>query len=106
MREVHEETALSFDSIKGNLEPFVYTTEQITKRGEEEVVVQKSSLQLNFVCEITEDTFGINPEEHSEGIWAAKDEIGGFEMTNEMRLVAEDAFRWKESQSMLAAHYE
>ena len=104
VREVHEETALSFDSIKASLEPFAYTTEKITKRGEEEIVVQKSSLQLNFVCEITEDTFRVNPEEHSEGMWAAKDEIGDLEMTNEMRLVVEDAFRWKESQSMLAAH--
>lgn len=30
-------------------------------RGEDEIVVQMSSLQLNFVCEITEDTFRANP---------------------------------------------
>ena len=104
VREVHEKTALSFDCVKASIEPLAYSTGKKVKRGDKEVVVQKSSLQLNFVCEITEDTFRVNPEEHTEGMWAAKDEIGDLEMTNEMRLVVEDAFRWKESQSMLAAH--
>lgn len=63
-------------------------------------MVQKSSLQLNFVCEIAEATFRVNPEEHSVGMWAARDEIGGLEMTEKMRLVVEDAFRWKESQAV------
>lgn len=50
MREVREETALSFDSVKASTEPFAYSTEKTVKRGEEKGVVQKSSLQLNFVC--------------------------------------------------------
>lgn len=48
------------------------------------------------MSEIAEVTFRVNPEEHSEGIWAAKDEVGGLEMTEEMRLLVEDVFRWKE----------
>lgn len=99
MREVHEETALSFDSVEASIEPFAYFTEKTVKRSEEKVVVQKSSLQLNFVCEVVKDTFRVNPEEHSEGMWAAKDELGGLEMTDEMRLVVENAFRWKEGQA-------
>ena len=95
-REVHEETALSIDSVKASIESFAYITEKSIKRGEEEIVVQKSSLQLNLVFETTEDTFRVNPEEHSEGMWAAKEEIGGLKMTEEMRLVVENAFRWRE----------
>ena len=99
VREVHEETALSFDSVKASIEPFAYSTEKTVKSGEEEAVVQKSSLQLKFVCEVAEDTFRVNPEEHSEGIWAAKDEVGSLEMTEEMRLIVEYAFCCKESQA-------
>ena len=99
VREVQEETSLSVDSVKGSIEPFTYSTKKTMKVGEEEIVVQKSSLQLNFVCEVAEDTFRVNPEEHSEGIWAAEDEVGRLEMTEKMRLVVEDAFRWRAKQA-------
>ena len=99
VREVREETSLSVDSARANIEPLTYSTTKTVKVGEKEVVVQKSSLQLNFVCEIAEDTFCVNPEEHSEGIWAAEDEVGSLEMTEGMRLVVEDAFRWKAKQA-------
>ncbi|CAF9934719.1 hypothetical protein IMSHALPRED_009817 [Imshaugia aleurites] len=101
VREIQEETALSVDSVIASIEPFAYSTEKTVTRGEEKVVVQKSSLQLNFICEITEATFRVNPEEHSEGMWVAKDEVGKLQMTEEMRLVVEGAFRWKESQAAL-----
>ena len=32
-------------------------------------------------------------------MWAAKDEVGGLEMTEQMRLVVEDAFRWRGKRS-------
>ena len=99
VREVQEETSLSVDSAKASIEPLTYSTTKTIKVSEEEVAVQKSSLQLNFVCEITEDTFRVNPEEHSEGVWAAEDEVGSLEMTEEMRIVVEDAFRWKAKQA-------
>ena len=99
VRETREETALSVNSVKASIEQFSYSIEKTVKRGDEDVVMQKSSLQLNFVCEIAEDMFRVNPEEHSEGMWAAKDEVGGLQMTEAMRLVVEDAFRWKESQT-------
>lgn len=99
VREVHEQTALSFGSVKASIELFAYSTRKTVKRGGGEIVVQTSSLQLNFVCEIAEDTYRVTPEERSEGMWAAKHEVGGLEMTEEMRLVVEDAFRWKESQA-------
>lgn len=98
-REVHEETALSIDSVKASIESFAYSTEKTIMRGEEEIVVQMSSLQLNFVCEITEDTFRVNPEEHSEGMWVAEDEFERLKMTQEMRLVVKEAFRWIERQA-------
>ncbi|KAF6239112.1 hypothetical protein HO173_002984 [Letharia columbiana] len=82
VREVYKETALSFNPVKASTKPFAYATEKTVKQGEEKVVLPKSSLQLNFVCE------------------AAEDEVGGFEMTKEMRLVVEDAIRWKESQAV------
>ena len=105
MREVQEETALSLDSVKASIESFAYSTEKTIKRDGEQVVVQKSSLQLNFVCESTDDTFRVNPEEHSEGVWAARVEIGNLEMTKEMRLAVGDAFRWKESQLASSVEY-
>lgn len=98
-REVREETTLSFNCVKASIKPFAYSTEKKVRQGEEEVVVRKSSFQINFVCEIAEDTFHVNPEEHSEGMWVAKDEVGALEMTDEMRLVVEDAFGWKENQA-------
>lgn len=100
VREVKEETSLSVDSAKASIEPLTYSTTKTIKMGEEEIVVQKSSLQLNFVCEVAEDTFRVNPEEHSEGIWTGEDEIWNLEMTDEMRLVVEDAFRWKAKQAL------
>lgn len=99
VREVQEETSLSVDSAKASIEPLTYSTTKTIKVGEEEVVAQKSSLQLNFVCEVAENTFRVNPEEHSEGVWAAEDEVGSLEMTEEMRLVVEDAFRWRAKQA-------
>ena len=99
VREVREETTLSVDSAKASIEPFAYSTEKTIRLGEEKVVIQKSSLQLNFMCEIAEDKFRVNPDEHSEGIWAAQDEVEGLEMTEEMSLVVEDAFRWKSKQA-------
>ena len=99
VREVQEETSLSVDSVKGSIESFTYSTKKTMKVGEKEVEVQKSSLQLNFVCEVAEDTFRVKPEEPSEGIWAAEDEVGSLEMTEGMRLVVEDAFRWKAEQA-------
>lgn len=98
-REVHEETALSINSVKASIESFTYSTEKTIMRGEEEIVVQSSSLQLNFVCEITEDMFRVNPEEHSDGMWVAEDEVGSLMMTEEMRLVVKNAFRWIERQA-------
>lgn len=68
MREVYKETALSFNPVKASTKPFVYATEKTVKQGEEKVVLPKSSLQLNFVCEVGKETLRVNPEEHSEGI--------------------------------------
>lgn len=68
VREVYKETALSFNPVKASTKPFAYATEKTVKQGEEKVVLQKSSLQLNFVCEVRKGTLRVNPEEHSEGI--------------------------------------
>ena len=64
--------------------------------GVKRIVLRKMSLQMNFVCEVAGGEFDVNPDEHSEGVWAGREEVGGLEMTGEMRVVVENAFRWKE----------
>lgn len=46
VREVREETALSFDSVKVSIEPCAYFTGETANWGEEKVAVQKLALQL------------------------------------------------------------
>ena len=33
------------------------------------MVLRKITLQLNFVCEVAGGEFGVNPDEHYEGVW-------------------------------------
>ena len=77
------------------VESFSYAVEKSVWAGDERMVLRKISLQLNFVCEVAGGEFGVNPDEHSEGVWASREEVGGLEMTGEMRVVVENAFRWK-----------
>lgn len=36
------------------------------------MVLRKTSLQMNFVCEVSGAEWRVNPDEHSEGVWARR----------------------------------
>ena len=38
--------------------------------------------------------FQVNPEEHSEGRFVPQAEIAGLDVTDQMRVVVEEAFMW------------
>ena len=95
-RKVQEEASLWVQSVRGAAEPFSYTTEKIVEKGDEKVLVKKTTLQQSFVCVIEQTDFRLNSEEHSEGVWARRDDVGGLDMTGEMRVVVENAFEWVE----------
>lgn len=54
--------------------------------------VSRTSLQLNFVCEVTGFDFRVNGDEHSEGRFVAKGEFEELNVTDQMRAVLEEAF--------------
>lgn len=90
---VKQETEFKIYAISAELEPFLYYTERIV----EEKMARKSCIQLNYLlCVKAEDkinpaTITFDPEKHSAGIWADKEEIGHLDMTGEMRGVVSDA---------------
>ena len=87
---------MSFENVSGTTEAFDYVVEKTLNRGGEETMERNTSLQLNFVCDVSEEVFKVDPNEHSEGVWATKADAQGLDMTSQMRLVVENAFRWKE----------
>lgn len=56
----------------------------------------KICIQVNFLVEVeveVEDGKSkINPDEHSEAVWASESEVRGVEMTDGMRGLVEQAF--------------
>ena len=99
-REVREETGLEIARVHGMVEPMYYTIERRIEDGGEEVEGKRTTVQMNFVCEVEGDGdgFRVNLEEHSEGRWAGESEVGGLDVTAEMRMVLGDAFEWKKAQ--------
>lgn len=94
-REVMEETAMKIQNVNEIAESFCYAIEKTIKQGKVEEFVQKTSLHLYFFCEVADAIFRVDPSEHSEGLWATRDEVLGLGMTEEMRFVVEDAFKWE-----------
>lgn len=56
-----------------------------------------TNLQIKFVCDVEGDAFQTDPEEHSEGMWADKEEAEKLDMSTGMRRVVESAFMWKQA---------
>lgn len=97
MREVFEETAMTVSKIIGAVEPFVYSMEKkITGADGEEFSSWKTSLQLNFICEVTNSDFAVNPDEHSEGRFVRRSDVAEMDITEQMRAVVEEGFMWVE----------
>ena len=92
-REVMEETGLQVEEISAATTPFSYTIERKVPGDESGLErVLRTSLQFNFVCDVTGYDFKVDPDEHSEGRFAARAELAELNMTEQMREVAEEAF--------------
>ena len=98
-REVHEETGLTVTNVLGNVESFHYAMEKVETPEGRKVTTRKTSMQLNFVCEVEGYDFRIDPREHSEGVWATKGEVAGLEVTASMREVVREAFEWVKART-------
>ncbi|KAG6989932.1 hypothetical protein G7Y79_00061g093190 [Physcia stellaris] len=95
MREVLEETAMNVSKIIGAVEPFVYSMEKkITGADGAEISTSKTSLQLNFICEVTSSDFAVDPHEHSEGRFVRRSDVAEMDITDQMRAVVEEGFMW------------
>lgn len=82
-REMMEETALQVDGVLGELEKMHW----ISRTG------GTKNVQLNFVVTVKQPAeIRLNPEEHSEYLWADEETAGGLQATEAMRKVWSDAF--------------
>ncbi|KAL8829556.1 MAG: hypothetical protein Q9170_006109 [Blastenia crenularia] len=94
-REVLEETGMSVKQIIGAVKSFDYSTEKETnKKDGEKMFVRSTSLQFNFVCEVINHGIVVNLEEHSEGKFVDRLELGMQEVTKQMHAVVEEGFMW------------
>ena len=81
--------------MSGMTDSFDYAIKKtMTIEGGEEVVVRQMSMQLNFVCDVEEERFRVDPKEHSEVVWATREDMEELDMTVNMRGVVEKAFVW------------
>ncbi len=94
-REVFEETTMLVRDVVDQIELLAWVTEKPIEGKEMGLLKKFTSLQLNFVCDVEGWAFKVDPEEHSVGVWANKEEVGKLEMSTGMRKVVDNAFRWK-----------
>lgn len=80
----------------GHIDPLVWVTERSVLGADHSAVTKLTSVQLNFVCDVVGETFQVDPDEHSVGVWAAKEEAERLDISTRMRSVVEDAFEWKD----------
>lgn len=94
IREVKEETGLDITKINMELEPMIYTTEKtVVNEVGQKTLVSKSAVQLSYLVSVSGDDVKLSEQEHSESIWATKEELDGLEVTDKMKLVIQEAFR-------------
>ena len=67
-REVLEETSMVVRDVVNQIDPLMWVTETSSEKN----------MQLIFVCNVVGETFRVDPEEHSMGVWADKKEAAKF----------------------------
>ncbi|KAL8952828.1 MAG: hypothetical protein Q9222_001263 [Ikaeria aurantiellina] len=88
-REVREETGMEVINVTGAVSSFDYAAaKEIALEPVGKKAIWTVSLQLNFICNVTEHELTVNPEEHSEGKFVDNSEVGNLDMTEQMRSVA------------------
>ena len=96
-REVREETTMLVERVVVQIDPLSWVTEGPGRAEANGSITRFKNLQLSFVCDVKDDAFQIDPEEHSEGMWASKEETKKSIMSTGMRRVVENAFMWKQA---------
>ncbi|KAJ9190812.1 hypothetical protein DTO164E3_9160 [Paecilomyces variotii] len=82
-REVLEETSQVVSEIIGELEPMTWESKT------------KSNIQLNYVVTVEPGvTVKLNPDEHTEWLWVQEGQIDSLFMTEEMKKVVQNAFKF------------
>ena len=102
-REVFEETTMLVRGVIDQIDPLAWVTEGPVQGEAEASVKRFTSLQLNFVCDVEGTAFQVDPEEHSEGVWADREEAERLDMSTGMKRVVENAFKWKEAMAKRGA---
>ena len=93
LRELYEESGLKGTRVLGRLPNMVYETSKMV-HGQK---VTRRAVQLNFVVEI-EDVKAdvkVNVNEHSEGGWWEAEQLKMLDITDGMREIVTEAFRWR-----------
>ncbi|KAI4159122.1 MAG: hypothetical protein L6R39_000421 [Caloplaca ligustica] len=97
-REVLEETNLKVEMVMGTVDSFDYALEKKVAGGgggEGMMSVWSTSLQMNFICAVSNyDDLAVNPEEHSKGRFVDAEMAMEMEITEQMRAVVGEAFKW------------
>ncbi|KAK0719317.1 hypothetical protein B0H67DRAFT_633064 [Lasiosphaeris hirsuta] len=102
IREVKEETGLDVTGITAELKPMIYKTEKtVANDAGQEVLVSKSSIQLNYVVTVLDGDVTLSADEHSESAWATNKESVGLNITSAMKEVIWEAFAWAAGQTIV-----
>lgn len=93
IRELLEESRLNVTSVVGELNPFTYLTQKTVKGQYGTQIASKDCIQLNYVVNVDGGKVVVNPNEHSEFIWAPLD-VERLDITEGMKGVIRNAFSW------------
>ena len=91
-RETLEETGLLVDRILGEFAELHWDSKSSSKKN----------VQMNYAVTIKEPMeIRLNPEEHSEWLWANEDQLDTLDMTPGMNKVLRDSFQYSKTNSVL-----
>ena len=91
-RETLEETGLLVDRILGGLAELHWDSKSSGKKN----------VQMNYAVTVKAPVeLRLNPEEHSEWLWANEDQVDTLDMTSGMKKVLRDSFQYSKTNSVL-----
>ena len=91
-RETLEETGLLVDKVLGELAEMHWESRSSGKK----------SVQMNYAVTVKEPMeLRLNPEEHSESLWANEDQLDALETTPAMNKVLRDSFQYSKTNKVL-----
>ena len=96
---------MSIQAVIDQVDPLAWVTLRRTQGTENVSESKYTSLQMSFVCNVEGVTFQVDPEEHSMGVWADREEAAKLEMSEGMRGVVDSAFKWKEAELEKASKF-